>query len=179
MFLRWRSCSRCLNAVYTADSILNSRFEFHKRNHLFIRPHNETLSVAAMRVNNPDRSPARINCRDPAQAPAAFLEIIRMICNRKRNRQRRRSSTHQRSLCRDRSMRPQFSKLMQWQRMVFFKSSCILFRRAIWRSSSSNFFRASRRHRAEAGVPLRKPWKRNLISAIVNPAFRANSMMAK
>jgi len=28
---------------------------------LFIRTHNETLSVAAMRVNNPDRSPVAIN----------------------------------------------------------------------------------------------------------------------
>jgi hypothetical protein len=27
----------------------------------FIRTHNETLSVAAMRVNNPDRSPVAIN----------------------------------------------------------------------------------------------------------------------
>jgi hypothetical protein len=28
---------------------------------LFIRAHNETLSVAAMRVSNPDRSPVGIN----------------------------------------------------------------------------------------------------------------------
>jgi len=32
------------------------RFEFQKRRQLFIPPHNETLSVAAMRVNNKDRS---------------------------------------------------------------------------------------------------------------------------
>jgi hypothetical protein len=30
------------------------RFEFKKRRQLFIRSHNETLSVVAMRVNNPD-----------------------------------------------------------------------------------------------------------------------------
>jgi hypothetical protein len=39
----------------------NRRFEFQKRRQLFIRMHNETLSVAAMCVSNPDRSPVRIN----------------------------------------------------------------------------------------------------------------------
>jgi hypothetical protein len=34
----------------------NHRFKFEKRAELFIRTHNETLSVAAMRVSNPDRS---------------------------------------------------------------------------------------------------------------------------
>jgi hypothetical protein len=33
------------------------RFKFKTRSQLFIRTHNETLSVAAMRVGNPDRSP--------------------------------------------------------------------------------------------------------------------------
>jgi hypothetical protein len=32
-------------------------FNFQKSGQLFIRPHNETLSVAAMCVSNPDRSP--------------------------------------------------------------------------------------------------------------------------
>jgi hypothetical protein len=32
----------------------NHRFEFEKRRQLFIRAHNETLSVATMCVNNPD-----------------------------------------------------------------------------------------------------------------------------
>jgi hypothetical protein len=39
----------------------NRRFKFHKRRKLFIRTHNETLSVAAISVNNPDRSPAGIH----------------------------------------------------------------------------------------------------------------------
>jgi hypothetical protein len=39
----------------------NRRFKFHKRGQLFLRMHNETLSVAAMRVNNPDRSPVGIH----------------------------------------------------------------------------------------------------------------------
>jgi hypothetical protein len=36
----------------------NRRFKFHERGQLFIRTHNETLSIIAMRVFNPDRSPA-------------------------------------------------------------------------------------------------------------------------
>ena len=40
---------------------MDRRFEFQKRSQLFIRTHNETLSVVAMRVNNPDRSPFGIN----------------------------------------------------------------------------------------------------------------------
>jgi hypothetical protein len=38
-----------------------SRFELRKRRQLFIRVHNQTLSVVAVRVNNPDRSPVGIN----------------------------------------------------------------------------------------------------------------------
>jgi hypothetical protein len=37
------------------------RFEFDKRSQLFIRPPNEALAVAAMRVCNPDRSPATVD----------------------------------------------------------------------------------------------------------------------
>jgi len=36
-------------------------FEFPKRSQLFIGAHNETVSVAPMRVSNPDRSPVGIN----------------------------------------------------------------------------------------------------------------------
>jgi predicted N-formylglutamate amidohydrolase len=39
----------------------NRRFQFDKRRQLVLRVHNETLSVAAMRVRNPDRSPVGIN----------------------------------------------------------------------------------------------------------------------
>jgi hypothetical protein len=34
---------------------------FEERRQLFIRTHNETLSVVAMCVNNPDRSPVAIH----------------------------------------------------------------------------------------------------------------------
>jgi hypothetical protein len=37
------------------------RFKLNKRGQLLIRLHNETLSVAAMRVCNPDRLPVGIN----------------------------------------------------------------------------------------------------------------------
>jgi len=37
------------------------RFQFQKRRQLFIRTHNETLSVTAMCISNEDRSPARIH----------------------------------------------------------------------------------------------------------------------
>jgi hypothetical protein len=38
----------------------NRGFQFYKRGQLFIRTHNETLSVAAMRVCNQDRAALRI-----------------------------------------------------------------------------------------------------------------------
>jgi hypothetical protein len=37
------------------------RFEFQKRRQLLIRVHNETLSIVAVRIGNPDRSPVGIN----------------------------------------------------------------------------------------------------------------------
>jgi hypothetical protein len=43
------------------DRLPNRRFEFEKRAQLFIRTHNKLLSVAAMCVCNPDRSPVGIN----------------------------------------------------------------------------------------------------------------------
>jgi len=42
-----------LSRQFTATP--NRRFQFHKRSQLFIRVHNETLSVA-MRIDNKDRS---------------------------------------------------------------------------------------------------------------------------
>jgi hypothetical protein len=39
----------------------NRRFQFRKRRQQFIRTHNETLSVVAVRFNNPDCSLVGIN----------------------------------------------------------------------------------------------------------------------
>jgi hypothetical protein len=52
------------------------RFEFHKRGQLLIRTHNEPLSIVAMPVCNPDRSPVGINRRDAALIPTGFAEIV-------------------------------------------------------------------------------------------------------
>jgi hypothetical protein len=49
--------------VSSRDSarLSNRRFQFHKRRQLFIRTHNETLSVVAVRVSDKEGSPARVN----------------------------------------------------------------------------------------------------------------------
>jgi len=56
------------------------RFQLQKCSQLFIRTHNETLSAAAMRVSNPDRSPLRIKglTRSPQLQPA-LLRLSAMI----------------------------------------------------------------------------------------------------
>jgi hypothetical protein len=52
----------------------NRRFQFQKRRHLFIRTHNETLSVIAMRVSNPDCSPSRSSAEIQLR-PARFQPL--------------------------------------------------------------------------------------------------------
>jgi hypothetical protein len=52
---RWPGRAELLFDLRLSDP--NRRFEFKKRRQLFIRPHKETLSVAAMRVGNPERWP--------------------------------------------------------------------------------------------------------------------------
>jgi hypothetical protein len=51
-------------------------FQFDKRRQLFIRTHNVTLSVIAVRVNNPDRLTVGINGCDTAPTPTGFAEIV-------------------------------------------------------------------------------------------------------
>jgi hypothetical protein len=53
-----------------------SRFEFDKRGQLFIRVHNETLSVITMRIGNEDCSPVGIHGCDTAPTPSGFAEIV-------------------------------------------------------------------------------------------------------
>jgi len=66
-----KSIGRCCVKPFSAAKIaparqlqslraLNRRFKFYKRSQLFLGPHNETLSVAAMRVSNEGCSTARI-----------------------------------------------------------------------------------------------------------------------
>jgi hypothetical protein len=52
----------------------NRSFQFQKRRQLFIRSHNETLSVIAASIRNPDRSPFAI--QKPASTPSGFAEIV-------------------------------------------------------------------------------------------------------
>jgi hypothetical protein len=54
----------------------NRRFEFKKRSQLFIRLHNERLSVVALCVNSEDRSPVGINRCDATPTPTGFAEIV-------------------------------------------------------------------------------------------------------
>jgi hypothetical protein len=53
----------------------NRRFQFQKRGQLFIRSNNETLSIIAMRVTNPDRSP--VLRKIPARRYAENAEDLR------------------------------------------------------------------------------------------------------
>jgi hypothetical protein len=52
--------------------IARDSFKFQKRRQLFIRSHNETLSVVAVCVCNPDCSPVGINRWDAAPTPTDF-----------------------------------------------------------------------------------------------------------
>jgi len=51
-------------------------FELEKRRQLFLRAHNKTLSVAAVRINNPDRSPVEVHGCNAAPTPTGFAEIV-------------------------------------------------------------------------------------------------------
>jgi hypothetical protein len=55
----------------------NHRFKFQKRSQFFIRVHNETLSVVAVRVNDPERSRVAIHRRNTAPTPTGFTQIVR------------------------------------------------------------------------------------------------------
>jgi hypothetical protein len=61
---------------YGGQLVLCSRFQFQKRSQLFIRTRNETLSIAAMRVSNEDRSPFGIHGIDTAPTPTGFARIV-------------------------------------------------------------------------------------------------------
>jgi hypothetical protein len=52
------------------------QFQFHKRIQLFIRTHNEALTVIAMRVCNKDRLSAGIDGRDTGPTPTGVTEIV-------------------------------------------------------------------------------------------------------
>jgi hypothetical protein len=56
-------------------SATDRRFKFHKRSQLFISAPNETLSVAAMGVCNPDRAPLQ----STAETQPKLLSMSRRV----------------------------------------------------------------------------------------------------
>src|SRR5467141_1965850 len=50
--------------------------KFKKRWEQFIRPNDKPLPVVAMRINDPERSPFRIQGWDPAETPTGLAELI-------------------------------------------------------------------------------------------------------
>ena len=60
----------------------NHQFQFEKRGQLLIRARKETVSVAAMCVNNADCSRARIDGGHVAQLQPAFLNCLRLFPHR-------------------------------------------------------------------------------------------------
>jgi hypothetical protein len=46
------------------------------RSQLFVGMHNKALSVIAVCINDPDRSPFKIHNFDPAQTESGFAEIL-------------------------------------------------------------------------------------------------------
>ena len=69
-------CGRISMTVTVRDS-----FEFKKRGQLFVGTDDKSLSVAAMRVCNPNRSPVGINRCDTAQLQPALPRLSAMISN--------------------------------------------------------------------------------------------------
>jgi hypothetical protein len=62
--IRFSDAEFCKNVANLSNQFAanaNRRFEFQKRGQFFLRVHNETLSVAAMCVCNPDCSPVGID----------------------------------------------------------------------------------------------------------------------
>ena len=65
----------------------NHRFQCHERSQLFVRTHNETLSVAAMRVSNPDRSSVGvISGVRPVSTPLAQSSRVYLAVSRRISR---------------------------------------------------------------------------------------------
>jgi hypothetical protein len=71
-----RYCETCRNAVNTIFSGKDRRFQFKKSRQFFIRVHNETLSVVAVRVGNKDRSPVGIKGRSPNSNRLCGIQAI-------------------------------------------------------------------------------------------------------
>jgi hypothetical protein len=71
-----KPCAALQRKFGTDAAIASRRLEFYKCSQLFIGGSNETLSVVAISVSNPDRSPVGIHGCDAASTPAGFGEIV-------------------------------------------------------------------------------------------------------
>jgi hypothetical protein len=58
------------------------RFKLHKRSQLFLGTLNETFSVIAVCIYNPDCSPVRVHSCDAVPTPSGFAEIVCGLSNR-------------------------------------------------------------------------------------------------
>jgi hypothetical protein len=54
---------------------LRTRFQFQKRDQFFVRTHNEALTVAAMRVSNPDCLALQFTADTQPSTPTGFAEL--------------------------------------------------------------------------------------------------------
>jgi hypothetical protein len=57
----------------------NRRFQFRKSSQLFIRTHNEALTVAAMRVSNEDCAPVAVYAETQPQLQSDLLRLSAVI----------------------------------------------------------------------------------------------------
>jgi hypothetical protein len=74
-----RQKSRAAVSCCAESGRVNRRFEFQKRRQLFIRVHNETLSIVAMCVCNPDRSHDGVNFRGAPRFDATGAIFTRLF----------------------------------------------------------------------------------------------------
>jgi len=74
--------------------LASRRFEFQKSRQLFIRVHNESLSVVAMRVSNPDCSP--VGNQSLRRSPQLQPALLRVVSDSRYSGENMGSSTPQR-----------------------------------------------------------------------------------
>jgi hypothetical protein len=68
--------SRKLIRHLRAQCFARDSLKFEKRSQFFVCSYNETLSVVAVRINNPDCSPARVHSCNTAPTPTGFAQVI-------------------------------------------------------------------------------------------------------
>jgi len=67
---------RILGYIAVTSPHPDAPLRVEKRNQQFILAYNKPLSVVAMRIDNPDCSPLRIQGGDTTPTPTGFAEIV-------------------------------------------------------------------------------------------------------